>query len=204
MADFSDPSGPETRPMSCPECHANHHVLACHTCPHTGVVPDVQLSKNFWLSSFLRSDKAVRYGIPNEADEREIGNIRQWCQEIGEPLIVTTGEVPFISSGLRSPALNLLIKGAKSSSHLYENKANAADTTWKMHRVAVMNYLIASRLPVDQVIAESRPKPDGTTERWIHASSRHSDGSQRQQFLQSFDGATYSTFDPSHFMFKDG
>ena len=65
------------RTMLCPRCWGGTvqsvrdlygKVLRgqCELCAGTGVRPDRQLSPHFWLSELIRSDTAIRRGIPND------------------------------------------------------------------------------------------------------------------------------------------
>ena len=67
---------------------------------------DIQLSKNFMLSEFTRSETARRRKINNDAPESVIENLRNLCQNVLQPLRDYVGEPITISSGYRCALVN--------------------------------------------------------------------------------------------------
>ena len=67
---------------------------------------DIQLSKNFMLSEFTRSETARRRKINNDAPEPVIENLRNLCQNVLQPLRDYVGEPITISSGYRCALVN--------------------------------------------------------------------------------------------------
>ena len=67
---------------------------------------DIQLSKNFMLSEFTRSETARRRKINNDAPESVIENLRNLCQNVLQPLRNYVGEPITISSGYRCALVN--------------------------------------------------------------------------------------------------
>ena len=59
---------------------------------------DIQLSENFKLSEFTRSETARRRKINNDAPESVIENLRNLCQNVLQPLRDYVGEPITISS----------------------------------------------------------------------------------------------------------
>lgn len=80
----------------------------------------VQLSLDFSLDEFTRSQTAVRHGIPVvvEYGSQVHTNLARLCVAVLQPLRDTLGPV-HVTSGYRPPRLNTLIGGAPSSQHLY-------------------------------------------------------------------------------------
>jgi hypothetical protein len=71
---------------------------------------DVQLSPHFWLSEFERSETATRLGLRNEADGRQLANLKRLAG-VSEDARVVLGNVPMLpSSGLRTWIVNALVK----------------------------------------------------------------------------------------------
>lgn len=79
----------------------------------------VQLSHNFYLDEFTRSQTAVRHGIDMTIDDEQIIiNLEHLCQTILQPVRDALGSV-HITSGYRPPALNKRIGGSPTSDHCF-------------------------------------------------------------------------------------
>ena len=137
----------------------------------------MQLSNNFRLSEFTRSDTAKRLGIENECSSVEqVLNLAYLCHMVLQPLRDRFGPIR-INSGYRSPELNEAVGGVCNSQHM---RGEAVD----IHLPSVekgREYLAFLKpLPVvDQLIWEQ--SATGTC--WIHVSSRRL-GINRRQVLQ--------------------
>lgn len=183
------------REMDCPQCWGTKP--ACEYCRGRGKVPDRQLSPHFWLSEFLKSNKARRNGLCQVPTEAQIANATSLCTELIEPIRAVHGPVE-LTSGIRCTIeLNRLIGGSLSSSHLYLKQANGADGAFRVPRRDVMLWAKDAPVVFDQLIFEERRKATGELERWLHMSSRHADGRRRRQLLMCFDGKTYLQFNPN-------
>jgi len=121
----------------------------------------MHLSKHFTLDELTRSDAATRRGIPNIPTEEEVQNLVTLCNTILEPMRMRLGKPIFITSGYRSPEVNALIGGSKTSQHM---KGQAADFHIDgMTPLQVVRWIVdSSRLPYDQVICEYSE--------WVHIS----------------------------------
>ena len=108
---------------------------------------DVQLTKNFKLSEFIKSDVARKYSINEQyiVTPEIINNVFVLCTKILQPLRGNIGAVN-ITSGYRCAKLNHKIGGAKTSQHL---TGSAADFTPKCIGTAVSQIL---KLDFDQLI----------------------------------------------------
>lgn len=85
----------------------------------------VQLSKDFSLEEFTRSESAVRHGISMDVEfNSQIHfNLKRLCIEVLQPLRDTLGPVTIIS-GYRPEKLNTLIGGAPTSQHVTGHAAD--------------------------------------------------------------------------------
>ena len=84
----------------------------------------MQLSNNFRLSEFTRSDTAKRLGIVNECSSVEqVLNLAYLCHMVLQPLRDRFGPIR-INSGYRCPELNEAVGGAQNSHHM---RGEAAD-----------------------------------------------------------------------------
>ena len=125
----------------------------------------MQLSTNFRLSEFTRSDTAKRLGIENECSSVEqVLNLAYLCHMVLQPLRDKFGPIR-ITSGYRCPELNDAVGGVKNSQHM---RGEAAD----IHLPSVdkgKEYLtFLKTLPaVDQLIWERKGNVC-----WIHVSAK--------------------------------
>lgn len=126
----------------------------------------MQLTENFSLNEFVRSQVASRKGIDNNPPLGAISNLRTLCINVLQPLRKQINSPIIITSGFRSLALNTAIGGAENSQHLY---GEAAD----IECLALSNYQLAEHivrnLDTDQTILEfhTRGDPDSG---WVHVS----------------------------------
>lgn len=123
-------------------------------------MPEMRLSDNFILSEFTHSQTAIRRGIKNDPPEHVINNLRRTAEllqlvrnKLGKPVV--------ISSGYRSPELNVAVGGSRNSDH---TRGNAADFTVPGYGTPkeVALAIIRAGIPFGQLIWE------GT---WVHIST---------------------------------
>lgn len=146
----------------------------------------MNLSENFKLAEFTRSQTATRLGIDNDPTKAHVDNMRKLCAHILEPLRAHFKRPVRLSSGYRSSALNMRIGGSKSSQH---SKGEAAD----LEVVGVPNIEVAKyirdNLAFDQLILEGAVRSDPTAG-WVHVSygERH----RRDVLTATFTGGKVS------------
>ena len=145
----------------------------------------MNLSKNFTLEEFEKSQTATRKGIKNKAGSGEIKNLGDLCYEILEPVRAKFDKPVIITSGYRSPELSEAIGSKSTSQHC---TGNAVD----MEVLSVSNLKVAlwieNHCDFDQLIMEYFD-PNDPSGGWIHVS--YKDGSNRKQVL-TFDGKSYT------------
>ena len=80
----------------------------------------IQLTKNFYLDEFTRSETAARHGIDIiiEPGSEVFYNIKLLCELVLQPLRDALGPVHIIS-GYRPFEVNRLVGGSKHSQHIY-------------------------------------------------------------------------------------
>jgi hypothetical protein len=158
----------------------------CHYCGGRGVAVDLQLTNDFWLSEMLKSDTAVRKGLPNDPTPVAVAHCQILAKELLQPLREKYGRPIIVTSGIRMPPLNTAIGG--SAAHPSGFAADIHSTIGS--RSDLVDFIISSKLPFDQVIFE------GT---WVHVSRYHPDGIQaRGQVLATFDGGkSFVAYDPN-------
>lgn len=141
----------------------------------------MQLSENFFLAEFVRSDTALRRGIDNTPDIQQIMNLKFLCENILQPLRDKFGLI-VISSGFRSFALNRAVGGSASSQHML---GEACDIRIPSIEVGKEYFEFLKTLPVfDQLIWE-RLSPKSSVY-WIHVSIKRR-GNNRKQVIPLLD-----------------
>lgn len=126
---------------------------------------DIQLSENFWVSEFLRSQTASRNGIDNTPNEQFlIENMRGLAQNVLQPLRWAYDKPIRITSGYRCPELNKAVGSKSSSQHI---KGQAADFEVPGVPNLEVAEFIRDELSFDQVILEFWT---GGNSGWIHCS----------------------------------
>jgi hypothetical protein len=124
-------------------------------------MPTTMLSPNFTLDEFLISQTASREGIDNTPDDEAYLNLKRTAL-VMEKVRTMMGDRPIlISSGYRSPALNIAVGGSATSAHCFGLAADftspAAGTPLDICRV-LAEYIDV--LELDQLIYEY--------EAWVH------------------------------------
>jgi zinc D-Ala-D-Ala carboxypeptidase len=141
--------------------------------------PEMQLSKNFQLKEFLRSEYSTRLGMTLVPDIVVVDNLRRLCETVLQPIRDNVGRMK-ITSGYRPTWLNTAIGGSAASAHLFGCAADVefldADNLTifrEMQRGAIKGLMPN----IDQVINEY--PPDG----WIHFGIARVGSTPREQFL---------------------
>jgi hypothetical protein len=142
-----------------------------------------QLTANFYLEEFTRSEIAARLGRPIvvERGSGEYANVLRLCTHVLQPLRSVLGPV-FVSSGVRPLWLNTMIGGSQRSQHILGEAADIVVSGFSPYEVVA--WLSTSGLPFDQVIHEFG--------QWVHISIHPFDRPPRGQVLTAWkrpDGA---------------
>ena len=138
----------------------------------------MKLTENFTLQEMIHSNTAIAKGIVNMPNEQQINFIRELCINILQPVREEFGVPIRISSGFRSPRLNVAIGGSTSSQHCALRGA-AADIQMDEMNAEIFNY-IKDELIFDQLIWEFG---DGQNPDWVHVSFHK--GNNRKQILKA-------------------
>lgn len=122
-------------------------------------------STYFCEKEMIKSQTAIRHGINNKPNSRQLHNLKMLCQKILDPIREKFG--PFtVSSGFRSEGLNLFLNGAKNSQH---TKGEAADfEIFGVDNQRVFNW-IRKNLKYDQLILEFYEEGVPNSG-WVHVS----------------------------------
>ena len=136
----------------------------------------MRLSKNFWLSEMIKSNTAIRYGIPNVPSTEEVVALTALTISCLQPIRDNHGVVS-ISSGFRSGQLSEKVNSSRRRQHC---KGEAAD--FECHSIdnKELALWITKSLPTwDQLILEFYSNDDPNSG-WIHLSYKR-DGSNRKE-----------------------
>ena len=76
----------------------------------------MQLSKNFTLAEFTKSQTATRRGLDNTPSQEHLGNATSLFRNVVQKIRDHFG-VTVINSGYRGPALNEAVGGSSNSQH---------------------------------------------------------------------------------------
>ena len=137
----------------------------------------MMLSKNFSLAEMTRSATADRKRIENVPNAAQIEFLVELCENVLQPVREEFGPIR-ISSGYRSPKLNVAIGGSTSSQHCALRGA-AADISMKEKNKDIFNY-IKDELIFDQLIWEFGSDENPS---WVHVSYHY--GHNRKQVLKA-------------------
>jgi hypothetical protein len=126
----------------------------------------LNLSKNFTLKELTASQVAIRNGLDNTPNDESIANLKTLVETILQPLRDHYGKSVRVSSGYRSPELNTLVGGSKTSDHC---KGQAADIEIDGIANGDLAKYISENFKFTQVILEfyTQGIPDSG---WVHIS----------------------------------
>ena len=142
----------------------------------------MKLSKNLSLSECTKSITAKRLGIDNTPDDWTTKNLKHIAKHIFQPLRDYFRKPIYVSSGYRSPDLNVAIGGSVRSQHVEGRALDLdGDVYGKVSNSQIFEY-IRENLEFDQVIWEfgDEDNPD-----WVHVSYVH-DGINRKRCLKAY------------------
>ena len=105
---------------------------------------DIQLSENFKLSEFTRSETARRRKINNDAPESVIENLRNLCQNVLQPLRDYVGEPITISSGYRCALVNSYVGSTTPTTTSSSSKPPITSTSGSTSRAVATRSSIAT------------------------------------------------------------
>jgi zinc D-Ala-D-Ala carboxypeptidase len=118
-----------------------------------------KLSENFTLEEATHSDTAIRMGINNQPDERQLENIKKAAEGM-QQIRAVLGKPISVNSWLRLPEVNVAVGGSRVSSHM---DGWAIDFTSSYgNPLAVCKAIEAAGIKFDQMIHEYG--------RWTHIS----------------------------------
>ena len=134
----------------------------------------MQLSENFSLNEFTKSDTAVRKGIDNTPNDVHLENMKALCENVLQKVRSHFGKSVRITSGYRSPELCEAIGSSSKSQHA---KGQAADFEITGIDNKELAKWIRDNVEFDQLILEFYTEGDPNSG-WVHCS--YSDDNRKQ------------------------
>jgi zinc D-Ala-D-Ala carboxypeptidase len=125
------------------------------------------ISKNISYKEATHSTTAKRLGIDNTPNAEQMSNMKYVAESVFQPVREHFGVPIYISSFYRSEALNKVIRGSISSTHIKGEAMDLdADVFGKVTNAQIFHY-IKDNLEFDQLIWEF-----GTDDNpaWVHVS----------------------------------
>jgi len=127
----------------------------------------MKLSEHFTLDEFTSSQTATRCGINNAPPAEYMPALERTAQGM-EMVREVLGDVPIlVSSGYRSPELNMLVNGSHGSQHLLGEACDFTAPAFGSPE-EIMRAIIKSEVPYDQLILEYYDPTRHTG--WVHVS----------------------------------
>ena len=128
--------------------------------------------KYFTIKELCKSNTAIKHGIDNTPTPEVEQNLISLIENVLDPLREAWGRPIIVNSGYRSPELNKVIGGVKTSQHMTGQAVDIQTVTdSKSDNEKLFKLAQSLDLPFDQLIDESNYS-------WIHIS--YSDKNRRQ------------------------
>lgn len=144
----------------------------------------MKISEHITYSEATRSITALRNGIKNEPNPKQLANMRLLAEKVFEPTRAALGGYPInIASFFRCHELNMKVGGAEKSQHMALNGAAIdidVDNSFQLHNYMVFEY-IQENLIFDQLIWEHGTKYNPE---WVHVS--YKEGKNRNKVLRAY------------------
>lgn len=129
----------------------------------------MKLSRYLTLEEATKSPTAIRLGIDNQPNDKQLANMRNVALKIFDRARESVGGPLYASSFFRSPALNAAIGGSSKTSQHMEGEAVDMDAdVFNFGTNVGIFYFIKENLIYDQLIGEY-PNKEGDFQ-WVHCS----------------------------------
>ena len=147
------------------------------------------ISKHISDKEGTYSITAIRRGIDNTPDKKQLQNMQLLADEVFEPLRVWAGEPIKVNSFFRSPELNKAIGGSSKSQHCHGQAIDIDDSYGHVTNAEMYEY-IREHLDFDQLIWEFG---DDDNPNWIHV-SYISESENRNRCLRAYKYSGKTTY----------
>lgn len=146
----------------------------------------MQLSENFSLIEFTKSQTAIRRGINNNPTLAHRIALANLCRHVLEPIRAHFGRPVRINSGYRSRTLNAAVGGSNTSQH---SLGEAADIEVDGIDNRTLAKWIEANVRFDQLILEGAKRGDPNAG-WVHVS--YGPRMRGQTLTATFPGPKYT------------
>ena len=147
----------------------------------------MQLSDNFSLNEFTKSDTAVRKGIDNTPNDVHLENMKALCENVLQKVRSHFGKSVRITSGYRSPELCNAIGSSSISQHAKGQAADFEITGIDNKDLAIW---IRDNVDFDQLILEFYTEGDPNSG-WVHCSYSSTSNSKEVLSAKKTDQGTH-------------
>lgn len=134
------------------------------------------ISKHISFAEATESATAIRLGIENIPNPKQLANIKLLAEKVFEPLRAFIGAPIRINSMFRNERLNKAIGGAKNSQHCALDGAALDLSVGNGHTNKELFYYILAHLDFDQLIWEGG---NDENPQWVHVSYKEK-GNRKQ------------------------
>lgn len=134
----------------------------------------MQISKNFTMAEFVKSDTATKLGIDNTPEGEHLENAKALFENVVQKVRDHFGPT-VINSGYRSPELNEAVRGSKTSQHCH---GQAADIEVPGVANAEVAQWIVDNCDFDQVILEFYT-PGIPDSGWVHVTYKNPEDNRK-------------------------
>lgn len=145
------------------------------------------LSPHLTLGEMVRSETALRKGIPNEPPPAAMRRLEVWAATIFEPVRALLGVPLHINSGYRSPKLNKAVGGAANSAHLTGDAGDIVPVGMSLREA--FTKIRRSNIPFDQLIEEC--------DAWLHIAGPRAGAMPRREALVAFGSPGHWRYEPA-------
>jgi len=135
------------------------------------------MSLHFSDAEMIRSQSALRLGLPNEPHPWQWANLNRLRDTLLEPVRELLGVPLAVNSGFRSAAVNAHVGGHRNSAHLYGRAADLSPIGMSVTEAIGRIAAVVDTLPIDQAIEECGPSG------WLHLSIPADGAEPRRELL---------------------
>ena len=138
----------------------------------------MQITRNFSLDEFVKSETAAKYNIDNTPSQNVVNNIVSLCGVL-QKIRDRYGKPMHINSGYRCPKLNSKVGGSKTSQHMNGSAADISVGSVKQNKELfdfIVNMINNKEIKIRQLIDEYDYK-------WVHLAINCKENSFRNNHI---------------------
>lgn len=167
-------------------------------------VADQQLTPNFWLSEFTRSEIAARMGIENTPSDEQLANLRRNAAGMELVKVALQGRPILISSGLRTEAVERVLCAVDYKAWCARHGKNVLEESWqeyfarKNHPLGLCTDFTAPRFGPPAYVARAVAATDIDFDQviyehtWVHVGWAREGARPRREVLTMMPGGAYA------------